>query len=73
MEQLKVITEITNDAVEFIQDYEKIVQSTETVIVQTEWNEEGDFFKKLTMYDNRYIQVPTLGSTTVIKELMGNA
>jgi hypothetical protein len=53
---------------EFIKDYEQIVVSSEnTVLINTEWSKSGDIFKKLSMYDNNYSPVLTLGGTTLIK------
>ena len=52
----------------FISDYEKIVNNSEnTVIVKIEWKAEGDYFQKLSIYDNSYSPVITLGNTTLIK------
>ena len=31
-----------------------------TVVVETQWEKDGDFFQKLSMYDNSYIPVKTL-------------
>jgi hypothetical protein len=67
MEQQNITRKITDEAVEFIQEYEQIMQNTNTVRVQTEWNQEGDYFQKLSMYDNRYTPVVTFGCTTLLK------
>ena len=54
----------------FANDYEKIVnQPKNSVIVETEWKKSGDYFQKLTMYDNSYSPIKTLGSTTLIKSI----
>lgn len=59
------------DENEFIIEYEKIVQSSkESVVVENQWKKEGDFFQKLSMYDESYITINTnLGSTTLINTL----
>lgn len=63
------ITE-NNHTEEFLEDYEKIVLATKTsVVIQTEWNQNGDIFQKLSIYDNSYSPIKTLGSTTLIKVL----
>ncbi len=54
----------------FVSDYKKIVKNSEnSVIVETEWTKKGDYFKKLSMYDNSYAPVQSLGNTTLIKAL----
>lgn len=54
----------------FNSDYNGIINSFEkSVVIQTEWKQEGDFFQKLSIYDNSYVQVETLGNTTLIKTL----
>ena len=51
----------------FSTEYNEIVNSYQkSVIIETQWSKEGDFFQKLSMYDNSYIPVETLGSTTLI-------
>jgi len=67
MEQQKIIKEISDETVEFIQEYERIMHTINTVTIQTEWTKDGDYFQKLSMYDDRYTPVITLGSTTLIK------
>jgi len=54
---------------EYIFEYEKMVHSSENsvIVVRTEWSKEGDIFNKLSMYDNNYTPIKTLGSTTLIK------
>ena len=55
---------------EFISDYDMIVNSSEnSVVIKTEWTREGDNFQKLSIYDNSYSNIKTLGSTTLIKAL----
>ena len=55
---------------DFMSDYEKIVSYSEnSVIVKTEWTKKGDFFQKLSMYDNSYVPVLTFGNTTLINAL----
>ena len=54
----------------FISDYEMIVNSSEnSVVIKTEWTREGDNFQKLSIYDNSYSNIKTLGYTTLIKAL----
>lgn len=54
----------------FVKEHHKIVNSSKTsVIVETEWTKSGDNFQKLTMYDNNYTLIPTLGETTLINTL----
>lgn len=54
----------------FTIEYEQIINTLEkSVVVNTQWEKNGDFFKKFSMYDNSYIPVKTLGSTTLIKNL----
>jgi hypothetical protein len=67
MEQQKIIKEISDETVEYIQEYEQIMHTINTVTIQTEWTKDGDYFQKLSMYDDRYTPVITLGSTTLIK------
>jgi hypothetical protein len=53
-----------------VNEYNKIVNSSKTsVVIESEWTKEGDNFQKLTMYDNNYTSVPTLGETTLINAL----
>ena len=40
-----------------------------SVVIETQWTKGGDFFQKLSMYDNSYVQIETLGSTILIKDL----
>jgi hypothetical protein len=42
--------------------------SENTVIVDVQWAEKGDYFQKLSMYDN-YTPVKTSGDTTLISEI----
>ena len=54
----------------FTSEYNKIVNFSEkSVVIETQWQKKGDFFQKLTMYDDSYIPVETLGSTTLINSL----
>jgi len=53
---------------DFVEEYEKIVNYSEnSVVIVTEWSKNGDYFQKLTMYDNSYVPIFTLGNTTLIK------
>lgn len=55
---------------DFTSEYNEIIKSSEkTVVVETQWEKDGDFFQKLSMYDNSYIPVKALGSTTLINNL----
>lgn len=55
---------------DFAKEYNEIIGSSETsVVIESEWTKKGDYFQKLTMYDNNYIPVPTLGGTTLINTL----
>jgi|GEM_PF-1432374 len=55
---------------DFTIEYNEIINSSEkSVIIETQWARDGDFFQKLSMYDNSYVSVETLGSTTLIKAL----
>jgi|APGre2960657373_1045057.scaffolds.fasta_scaffold94912_2 hypothetical protein len=52
---------------DFTNEYIEIINYTEnSVIIETQWEKEGDVFQKLSIYDNSYIPVKTLGSTTLI-------
>jgi hypothetical protein len=54
----------------FVKEYNKIVNSSKTsVVIMSEWTKSGDSFQKLTMYDNNYTLIPTLGETTLINAL----
>ena len=54
----------------FTTEYNELINSSEkSVVIETQWTKNGDFFQKLSMYDNSYVQVETLGSTTLIKSL----
>jgi len=56
------------DIINYIKEYNDIIDSSEnSVIVKTEWTKKGDYFQKLSMYDDSYQPVKTLGSTTLIK------
>ena len=51
-------------------EYNEIINSSKTsVVIESEWVKEGDFFQKLSIYDNNYISIPTLGETTLITSL----
>lgn len=68
--QNNIKTSENNQTDNFLDDYEKIVLATKTsVVIQTEWNQNGDYFQKLSIYDNSYSPIKTLGSTTLIKVL----
>ena len=52
----------------FEKDYSDIMNSSDTtsVIINTEWTKNGDYFQKFSMYDSGYTPVKTLGDTTLI-------
>ncbi len=51
----------------FTKEYNQIIDSSKTsVIIESEWSKDGDYFQKLSMYDNNYTPIPTLGGTTLI-------
>lgn len=55
---------------DYIQEYNEIMNSSKTtVVVISEWLKDGDYFQKLSMYDNNYIPVPTLDGTTLINSI----
>lgn len=55
---------------DFEKEYNKIITSSKTsVVIESEWTKSGDNFQKLTMYDNNYTSIPTLGETTLINAL----
>lgn len=55
---------------DFLKEYNKIVNSSNnSVIIEFEWSKSGDNFQKLTLYDNNYTSIPTLGETTLINAL----
>lgn len=52
---------------DFVKEYNEIINSSKTsVVIETEWTKAGDNFQKLTMYDDNYTPIPTLGETTLI-------
>jgi len=55
---------------DFTKEYNVIIDSSKTtVVIESEWSKEGDYFQKLSMYDNNYTPIPTLGGTTLISTL----
>jgi hypothetical protein len=55
---------------DFTSDYNEIIRSSEnSVVVKTQWEKDGDHFQKLSMYDDTYLPVITLGGTTLINQL----
>lgn len=65
----KTIKKQSNTEVSFTQEYEKIMKTSEkTVIVDTQWSSKGDYFKKVSMYEN-YTPVKTTGNTTLNSSL----
>lgn len=73
METLKRNLEIKKDNVinleqNFDLEYKEIFNSSEnTVVIKNEWTKNGDYFEKLSLYDNSYSTVITFGNTTLIK------
>ena len=60
----------STDKQDFTKEYNEIIGSSKTaVVVKSEWSKEGDYFQKLSMYDNNYIPIPTLGETTLINTI----
>ena len=60
----------STDKQDFTKEYNEIIDSSKTaVVVKSEWSKEGDYFQKLSMYDNNYIPIPTLGETTLISTI----
>ena len=54
----------------FTKEYNEIIDSSKTsVVVESEWSKDGDYFQKLSMYDNNYTPMPTLGETTLISTI----
>lgn len=52
---------------DFTQEYNEICRDNKnSVLINLQWEKEGDFFKKLTLYDDSYISIPTLGNTTLL-------
>ena len=54
---------------DFTIEYHQMMNfSKNSVVIETQWKKEGDIFQKFSMYDDSYVSVGTLGSTTLIKE-----
>ena len=52
---------------ELFQEYYSLVPMNDgenSVILTTEWNQDGDSFKKFTLYDNKYSPVSISSSTS---------
>jgi hypothetical protein len=55
---------------DFTVEYNEIIKSSQNaVVIEVQWEKDGDNFQKLSMYDNSYVPVKTLGSTTLINAL----
>lgn len=55
---------------DFTTEYNEIIKSSDnTVVIKTQWEKNGDQFQKLSMYDDSYFPVITLGGTTLINSL----
>lgn len=51
----------------YVTEYKKIVlRDDNSVIINNEWSKKGDYFVKLTIYNNNYVPIRTLGNTTLI-------
>ena len=60
----------STDKQDFTKEYNEIIDSSKTsVVVESEWSKDGDYFQKLSMYDNNYTPTPTLGETTLISTI----
>jgi hypothetical protein len=54
----------------FVKEHNEIINASKTsVVIVSEWTKAGDYFQKVTMYDNNYTPIPTLGETTLINTL----
>lgn len=67
MENNSKVSKLSDDQ-KLLKDYEDLVNSTNSssVVVNTEWRKNGDYFEKFSMYDSLYTPVKTLGDTTLI-------
>ncbi len=65
----KIFENITIDSEKkFVEEYQEIFKSSEnTVVVKNEWVNNGDYFEKLSIYDNSYSTILTFGNSTIIK------
>jgi hypothetical protein len=55
------------DLKDFSFEYNEIMKNSEnSVVIENQWVREGDYFQKLSLYDESYIPVKTLGSTTLL-------
>ena len=65
--KVKKTTSIDSEK-KFVEEYKEIFNTSEnTVIIKNEWTNKGDYFQKLSIYDNSYSTVKTFGYTTLIK------
>ncbi len=68
MKKVIVNSSMKSVANSFLTDYEKIVNPSErAMFVEREWVKQGDYFQKLSLYDNSYRPLQSLGNTTLIK------
>ncbi len=59
----------SNEELDFKNEYDTIIRMSEnTVIVDIEWTENGDYFKKFTTYED-YTPVKTSSSTELISNI----
>jgi hypothetical protein len=64
-----VILEIVKDH-DLIDEYHSIFENdSNSVVIKSEWEKNGDFFQKFSMYDLSYNPVETLGNTTLINTM----
>ncbi len=56
---------------DFVKEYKEIfnIISDHTVVIHTEWTKNGDYFRKLSLYDETYMPIETLGNTTLVNTL----
>lgn len=58
----------TDSEKNFIEEYNEIFNKTENhVVVKNQWASKGDYFEKLTIYDNSYSTIQTFSYTSIIK------
>lgn len=60
----------TSSDQDFIIEHKEITDyGNISVVVNTEWSQQGDFFQKLSTYDQSYMPIKTLGNTTLLPKL----
>lgn len=69
MEDKSTILDSVKDY-DFIDEDNLIFENDEkSVVITSEWEKNGDFFQKISMYDHSYNPVETLGNTTLINTM----